>query len=143
MALKTYDFKNWVIQVAGFPIDGFADDEGFSIEWPEEWWTDTNGVDGDTTRNFKNNYTADIILKLKQTSDSNTILSTLLLADSGLTPKTNAATFLVSITSLVPNGGTYIGNNAWIKKPPTISGSAEAGEYEWAIRAPNLPALIS
>lgn len=143
MALKTYDFKNWLIQVAGVEISGFADDEGFSIDWGDEWWTDTNGVDGDTTRNYKNTHAADIILKLKQTSDSNSWLSTILLADSQLTPKTNASTVPVTITSLVGIGGTFIGNDCWIKGPPSISGGGEAGEYEWKIRCPNLPALIS
>ncbi len=143
MALKTYDFKNWVIQVAGVEIGGFADDEGFSIDWSEDWWTNTNGVDGDTTRNFKNNFTAEITLKLKQTSDSNAWLSLLFLADSNLTPKTNASTVPVTITSLVGVGGTFIGNECWIKKPPTIAGGGEAGEYEWVLCCPNLPPLIS
>lgn len=143
MALKTYDFKNWIVQVAGVEIGGFADDEGFSIDWSEDWWTNTNGVDGDTTRNFKNNYTAEITLKLKQTSDSNAWLSLLFLADSNLTPKTNASTVPVTITSLVGVGGTFICDQCWIKKPPTVSGGGEASEYEWVLVCPNLPPLIS
>lgn len=140
--LHTYDFKEWAIMVAGVPLSGFDDEDGFEIEWETEWWTVTSGVDGEVTRNHVNNRIAKLHIKLKQTSQSNNHLTLMLLADTGAVPKTNATTIPVHIVSA--NGrGTYLGENCWIDKPPTVTGAKEAGMYEWVFTCPDLAPLIS
>lgn len=136
MALKTYDFKNWLVTVAGQKIEGFDDDEGFTIEWDEDFTSEAVGADGrDVTRNILNNQLATLTIKLKQTSHSNTTLKNVFLADRAAPVRSNAQTVVVSVLSL-SSGATYGGNQCWIKKPPSITGGKEAGMYEWPIRIP-------
>lgn len=134
----TYDVKNYLITAAGVPIEGYADDEAFSIEWDEDWWTDKTGADGFFVRSHKNDRRAKITIKLMQTSGSNGHLARLLMADELANPHTNAPQFLLTIKNLVPGGASYIAKGCFIMKPPTISGGREAGTREWVIRCPDL-----
>lgn len=142
--LHTFDIKNFQISAAGQPLSGFDDDEAFTIEWDEDWWTDSTGADGQVTRSHRNDRRAKVTIKLKQSSTSNGILNSLLLADELLVPASSATppTFLLAIKSLVPGGSSYTANDCFIMKPPTITGGREASGREWVIRCPDLVPVI-
>lgn len=141
--LKTYDFRNWLVTVADQEIRGFDDDEGFSIEWLSPGFVPIEGLDGEQTQNYSGNLAARITLNLKQTSDSNSILTLLMMFDLNGAPVLNITPFPVHLVSLVENGGTYRGEVCRIEKPPTITGSKEAGMVAWSIYCPELAPLIS
>lgn len=149
MALHTFDCKNYLIQIDGNVIQGFDDDGTFDIEWEGDWWNDSNGADGDTTRSAQNDYRATVTLKLKVTSGSCAVLNALLLLDSHVIPginpgtstgsaKTNDTTSLLSITSIVPGGSSYIAGEVYLKKPAGVSVSKDASSREYALRCPAL-----
>lgn len=140
--LKTYDFRQWQINVANIPLSGLSE-EGFTIEWSGDWFQPRTGLDGELTRNYTHNPIARITFRLRQSADSNADLALLLLADPGEQPKVSTSTFPISIISLRPNGGTFNGNDCWIERPPTVTGSREISELEWVIFCPDLPPLIS
>jgi hypothetical protein len=142
-ALKTYDFRNFLVTVAGQPIAGYAEDDGFEIEWIGAGFQPVFGLDGEISRKYDNVRAAHVFLNLSQTADANAVLTGLYLYDFDGAGRVNTTCFPVSIVSVVPNGGTYQSNDCWIEKPPTVTGGKDAGSIRWPLFCPDMPPLIS
>jgi hypothetical protein len=121
--------------VAGVLLSGFDKDDGFTVEWNEDYWTREAGVDGEQTRNASNDFSGKITFKLKQNSKANAALQLQFLADSRSVIKTNATTIPVVIKSLVPGGSSFIALESWITKQPTATGGKMASVREWVFES--------
>lgn len=141
--LKTYDFKNWAVDIANRPIVGYAEEDGFTIEWTGDWFQPLQGLDGEISRKFVNNLMARVTLSLDQMSDTNGQLTQLLMYDFDGGSRVNTTCFSVSIVSTSPNGGTYRSNDCWIEKPPSITGNKTSGVIQWPLCCPEMPPLIT
>lgn len=142
--LVTYDFANWLIELAGIPLGGYDEEDAFSIEWLGNWWQLVKGLDANLTRNFDPDTSARITFNLDQMSDSNAWLTNYLMFDfDGTGQRVNITPFSIGIVSLVPQGGTFRDNTCWIERPPTYPGGKNSGVLNWSIIAPELAPLIS
>lgn len=133
--LHTYSFTNFSCMVAGVLLTGFDKDDGFTVEWNEDYWTREAGVDGEQTRNASNDFSGKITFKLKQNSKANAHLQLLFLADSRAVPKTNASVVPIVITSLVPGGSAFLAEQSWCVKQPTATGGKMASVREWVFES--------
>ena len=123
----TYDPKSVAVIVGGVPLTGFADDM-VSIEFQEDSWEHIAGADGEEMRIRKNDGRAEMTVTLLQSSESNSWLAGLQLADEA----SNSAAFPVLFKD--SNGKTLMASEAgWIKKTPNISRGKSASNVEWVI----------
>jgi len=130
MALRytTYDPKQVAVIVGGVPLQGFADGDMVSIEFSEDSWEHLAGADGEEMRVRKNDSRAEMTVTLLQSSESNTWLASLQLADEA----SNSAAFPVLFKD--NNGKTLLASeSAWIKKTPTITRGKGPQSVEWVL----------
>lgn len=128
MATHSFDPKDVIVTVGGFPIGGWADGEFMSFERNSDAFTQTVGADGDTTRVKSNDKSGNLTLTLDQTSLSNDVLSAIATADelsnSGIVP--------VLIKEL--NGtSTLFAGNGWVQKLPVMAYGKETTTRVWVI----------
>lgn len=134
MANKTYNAKNVNVSLNGVIISGFDDDSVVEISRNNDSYSLTAGADGvDTTRSATNDKTGTIIIKLKDSSSSNAILSAFQIADE----LSDAGTFTI-VVKHVNDGFSAISNDAFVMKPADRSFEKEAGAREWSISCPQL-----
>lgn len=125
--LKTYDFKDVDLIVAGVKITGYGEGSGITVEWSAALAELIVGSDGEKTRVLSNDDTASITVQLAQTSSSNDLLSTFLRA--------KAATFPVAMQD--NRGRTLLASKeCFIGERPNIEFNAEMSEREWVIMIP-------
>ena len=139
---RGYDFKHWAVTLNALPISGFDKEEGFNIEWAEDWFTKTVGCDGEFTYNAMHDFSAEITLKLLQTSASNPAIEALMLAvaalASGVGDILNLTTFVFTATYLGTPGAMYIGQSCRAMKPASVSAGKEVGVREYKLHCPRL-----
>lgn len=133
--LHTYSFTNFSCMVAGVLLSGFDKDDGFTVEWNEDYWMREAGVDGEQTRNASNDFSGKITFKLKQNSKAIAALQGIFLVDSRAPIKTNATVVPIVIKSLVPNGSSFIAQEAWCVKQPNATGGKTASVREWVFES--------
>jgi hypothetical protein len=131
----TYGADQIIVEFAGLIIHGFDDDDAVSIEYEDDDFTTTVGVDGEVTRSKNINMPATATLHLKYTSTSNDALSALSLLDRNAPGGAGVGTFKVR-----DRFGTtrYFAPQAWIQSRPSESIGREAGSREWVLALANL-----
>lgn len=125
-AVATYDTNKILVVFGGYTLDGFAEDSKVTVEYNEDSWTLQIGVDGEGTRSKVNNRSGKVTVRLRQTADSNAILSGLAESDR----LTNAG----ALPLMVKDAGgdsLHLAETAWIVRIPSAEYAAEAGEREW------------
>lgn len=132
-AIKTYAPDKVTVVFDGAILTGYAEDSFIKIEMSTEAFTMHVGGDGEVSRTRNVDRTGKVTVKLKQTSDSNDILSAFYTAD------------ITSLQGYLPvivkdNAGRTLaaGSSAWIQKLPDTEFGKEIGEREWIIDVADL-----
>lgn len=128
--LKTYSPDKIIITVGAHVVTGVGPDTFLTIEAMTDGVTSEAGAYGDVARANSLDPRHEITITLQQTSDSNTVLSGLYLADrvSG-----GGGVFPVLITDL--RGTTVFGGQGWVRKQATSTFAAGLEAKEWVIEA--------
>lgn len=125
---KTYDPKKVIVIFGGSEIHGFSDDSIVEIEGKGDGITSVTGCDGEVTRNIDPNRQYTVTINLKQSSDSNDVLSAAYDYDratgNGMKP--------LAIKDLT--GRTkFFAEKAWVTKHPTNAKGKESDTNEWVL----------
>jgi len=127
--LIQFDPKKYNVVVGTSAVSGFADGTFIVIEANSDTWVKTTGSDGLTIRVRQNDDTANITLSLLYSSPSVKILENYRTLDLN----TSGGYFnFLAVDSLNP-GNSHISAKAWIRRPPTMTGSKEAPVLEYLI----------
>lgn len=136
-AIKTYAPDKVTVVFGGAILTGYAEDSFVKVETNNEAFTTHVGGDGEVSRTRNVDRTGKVTVKLKQSSDSNAVLSALYIAD------------MTSLQGYLPiivkdnNGSTLAaGSSAWISKLPDAEFGKEIGEREWIIEVADLEYFI-
>jgi hypothetical protein len=138
MAVKTYD-PDKVAVVFGVPITGFGPDTFVSIEYDEDAFTKTIGIDGESCRAKAHNKGAKVTITLMQSSASNDYLSALFNADNLST--SGDGILPLAIKDFTGNT-SLIAETAWIMKLPTTTFAREVEMREWTFDTDSLEGII-
>ena len=127
MAFGNYSFKNVNAIFGILEIQGFAEgDDVVNIDFNADQFTMIVGAKGDATRTQTNDNSALITIKLLQTSQSYKDLMNLFNLDR----ETGANVLPLTVINK-ETGETFVGNNAWIVKAPTITRGQNANAVEF------------
>jgi len=127
--VRTYDPRNVQIILGGNPISGFADGTFVTVTPDENLYTKTVGADGEVSRARSNNRSATVTLTLKQTSQSNNILSALAQADN-----LNNGGVVPFMLKEIGSGATLVfAQAAWVEDFPDAEYSKEVSDRAWTI----------
>lgn len=136
-AIKTYAPDKVTVVFGGAILTGYAEDSFIKIEMSTEAFTMHVGGDGEVSRTRNVDRTGKVTVKLKQTSDSNDILSAFYTAD------------ITSLQGYLPvivkdNAGRTLaaGSSAWIQKLPETEFGKEIGEREWVLDVADLDYFV-
>ncbi len=128
MTVKTVDPKNVILTVGGYIISGYADGTFVSVERNEDAYTESVGADGEVVRVRSHNRLAQLVVTLQQTSESNSVLSTIAQLDE----RANAGVVPVLLKEI--DGDTVIASGkAWIKKFANVEYGKEVTNREWTL----------
>jgi hypothetical protein len=126
--MKTYDPKQVQVIVNGVALQGFSEDSVVKVTRQADAFTQTIGVDGEGTRSKSNDHSAEIEVSLKQSSESNVVLSALANADRD----SNAG--LVAVMVKDNNGDSlHMCEQAYIKKMPDSEYNKTATDRVWTL----------
>lgn len=129
MGIKTYDPKEVQVILGGVPMSGLPDGTAVSLEWDDDAFTKTVGIDGEVSRSKNNNKCATLKFTLAQTSKSNDILSAFAIADEA--SNSGVAPFMLKETG---SGSTLVAAEAaWIQGWPTVVYAKGIEGREWTI----------
>lgn len=129
MAVDTHDPKDIILTISGKIISGFAKGTFLTVERDEDSFSFQPNVDGGGTRSMSHNRAGKITFQLGRNSDSNQILSTLMLIDE----QTGAGEFSVLVKD---NRGSslHAAETAWLVKPAKADYADEATPREWILQ---------
>jgi len=125
----TYDARNVHVIVGGVPMSGFADETFVSIAAENDLYEKSVGADGDVSRSRRNDDTGVLTLTLKQTSQSNDVLSALLAADRA----GNGGLVDVLVQESGSGRTIVFAQAAWIKRYPNLVYGPNVENREWQI----------
>lgn len=132
MGFKAWNIRQLSISLNAVPLDGggYAEDEVFTLDWAEDWYTKYVGADGEVTRTRTNNFSATASLKYAQTADANDRLSGMLRTDIATLNGTAAGVFVAKDL-----GGRLIitSPRSWIVAPPAVKLGKTVQVFEWKI----------
>lgn len=133
MAVDTHDPKDIIFTVNGKIISDFPKGTFLTVERDEDSFSFQPNVDGGGTRSMNHNRAGKFIFTLARNSDSNQILSTLMLIDE----QTGAGTFSVLVKD---NRGSslHAAETAWVVKPAKAEYADEATGREWTLQTDDL-----
>jgi hypothetical protein len=125
----SYSFKD-VNAIFGInEITGWADgDDVLNIESETDRYSKVVGAKGDVVRSASNDYSVVVTLRLLQTSETNEVLNNIRILDEEL--GTGVLPFIYTDTN---SGESYIIQNAWIAKMPTITRGRNQNIMEWTL----------
>lgn len=126
--LYQYDPKKHNIIVGGFLITGLADGTFLNVEATSDSFTMVNGI-AITTRVRQNDDSASIILTLQYTSPANAVLEGFRQVDLG----SGLGAFNFVANDSVNPGNKHVAGTAWVRRPPSFTGSKDAPNYEWTL----------
>jgi hypothetical protein len=128
MSVKTYDPKQGVLTVGGFPISGFADGTYIMATRQQDGFVSSAGADGEIARAKSNDKRTDLTITLMQTSLSNDVLSGIAQYDE----RTGKGVVPVAYKDL--SGTTTIfSGSGWVRKLPDVERSKEISNVEWVM----------
>jgi len=133
MSIKTYDPAEVSVIIGGHIVSGYGEDTFVEVERNEDMFTRQSGADGEQSRSKSNDLSGTVTITLKQTSESNDVLTGYAVADE----VSNAG--LVSIL-IKDNNGTELhsAETAWVRKQPTSAFGRESGERVWVLETGEL-----
>lgn len=136
---KTYSFSNVNVIFGILELQGFAEgDDAVIIELETDQFLDMAGAKGDVVRSQSNDNRCTITVKLLQNSGSNKELTTIYNADREL--GTGVSPMVIEDKE---TGETYVINNAWIQKYPSVTRGQGVNSMDWIFRGDFLtPAII-
>uniref|UniRef100_A0A6M3KSW2 Uncharacterized protein n=1 Tax=viral metagenome TaxID=1070528 RepID=A0A6M3KSW2_9ZZZZ len=130
---SSYNFSRVVLTVGGYPIGGYGDDGGVSIDYAGDDATMTQGADGEVVINQLPSQPATVTVTLKEVSKSNAILAGLRDIQRAL-PVGYVLPFLL----LDPSTGESLAcAQCAFANRPNVSKTKEAGEREWHLLIPH------
>lgn len=136
--VKTYDPSNVQIIIGGHAAKGFADGTFISLAFDEDQFTKNVGADGEVSRTKTNNESGTATLTLKQTSDTNDVLSGLALAD-----KVSNSGVVPLMIKEIGSGKTLVFTQAaWVQKIPDITYSKGIEVRAWTIATAQLDVFV-
>jgi len=137
MSLKRYDAAQVTVSLMGILIDsGYAEGEFLTIKQNAPDYEIVVGTDGQVTRNRTNNRSAEIELKLMQTSDGNTFLSAL--SNAGLLAANGSDIGTMLVRDRISGVCMFTAQNCWIAKPPDVSFDNKATARIWMLTVDEL-----
>jgi hypothetical protein len=136
-AIKTYAPDKVSVVLGGAIMSGYAEDGFVKIEVATEAFTKHVGADGEVSRTRNTDKSGTITLKLKQTSDSNDVLSALYNTDI-----TTLQGYLPVIVKDNVGRTLAAGSSAWIQKLPEAEFGKEIGDREWIIEVADLQYFV-
>jgi len=126
--IGTFDFKKLSVIFGVAQITGFADGDSVEISEENDAFNSMGGADGHVDRVKNNSNFLTVVLRLRQTSPTNQVLSGLHNAD-------RVASAPLPLLIKDRSGNSLVAaKTAWIVKNPTISYGNEAKQREWTIR---------
>lgn len=135
MAPKNYDPDQVSVIVGTAPIEGFSEDSIVKIKYKTPRFSSKAGVTGEIVLSKAMDERAEIEISLMQTSNSNDILSAIVLA-AGAAPN-GAGVFPITIRDK-SGRAKYFGANAWITMQPDAEFGASPKERVWKIEVAQL-----
>ena len=137
MSVSTYDPSQVSMIYGTVLIKGFAPDSAITIEYDEDDWGYSTGVDGEGTRTKNTNKSATIGAVLAQSSAVNELLSAARNLDVNTPGGTGGQPLMIK-----DNSGTSLFSceTAWIQKPPSVEYKRESTDREWTFRTDNMNA---
>lgn len=136
-AIKTYAPDKVSVVFGGAILTGYAEDSFVKIEVNSDAFTTHVGADGEVSRTRNTDKSGKVTVTLKQTSDSNDILSGFYTAD--------IATLQGYLPIIVKDnvGRTLAaGSSAWISKLPESEFGKEIGDREWVLDVADLQYFV-
>ena len=136
---KTFSFSNVNVIFGILELQGYADgDDVVTIEFETDQFNDLAGAKGDVVRSQTNDNRCTVTIKLLQNSGSNKELTVIYNADKELGTGVNPL-----VVEDKETGETFVINNAWIQKYPTIIRGQNINTMEWIFRGDFLtPAIV-
>ncbi len=128
MAIKTVNTKKLDMTLGGIIFAGF-DDDIVEIKYPDDAWDVVRGADGEVSRANKCVDDLEITVTLKQTSDTNTKLSALHIAD-----KISGAGVLPFSLNDRSGSTTVFADSAFISKSADVTYGNTVKARTWTIR---------
>jgi hypothetical protein len=127
---KTFSFSNVNVIFGILQLEGYADgDDVVVIDMETDQFNDLAGAKGDVVRSQSNDNRCTVTVKLLQNSGSNVELTAAYNIDrasgSGVYPM---------IIEDKETGETYVINNAWIQKYPTVNRGQNVNSMDWVFR---------
>jgi hypothetical protein len=137
MSLKRYDAAQVTVCLMGILVDsGFAEGEFLTIKQNAPDYEIVVGTDGQVTRSRTNNRSAEIELKLMQTSDGNTLLSAM--SNTGLLTANGSDIGILLVRDRISGLCMYTAQNCWIAKPPDVTMDIKATSRVWTLNVDSL-----
>lgn len=136
-AIKTYAPDKVSVVFGGAIMSGYAEDSFVKVEVATEAFTKHVGADGEVSRTRNTDKSGTITLKLKQTSDSNDVLSAFYNADI-----TTLQGYLPVIVKDNVGRTLAAGSSSWIQKLPEAEFGKEIGDREWVIEVADLQYFV-
>ena len=119
-------------------IEGFGEgDDVVNIEYDADQFVKSIGAKGDVTRIQTADNSCTITIKLLQTSKSNTLLMTQFNLD-----RETGSSVLPLIVNDKETGESYVVNNAWIMKAPSIVRGGNPNTMDWVFQGDFLTSVI-
>lgn len=135
---KNFSFKNVSVIFGIIEVEGFAEgDDVVNIEYDADQFTKKVGAKGDVTRVQTSDNSCTVTIKLLQTSKSNALLNAQFAIDreSGSAP---SPMFINDKES----GESYVINNAWIQKFPTVTRGQGDNTMDWIFQGDFLTPVL-
>jgi len=125
--MQTYSPQDTILTIDGNIISGYADGTFVSVEREVDAYTKVVGADGEVSRTRSANRSGTLTLTLKQTSDSNRVLGSLMLQDE----TDDSGSFDCYVKDNL--GNKLFTGIGWIRKVPTFEYGSDESNREWAI----------
>lgn len=137
-SFENFSFTNVNVIFGILELQGFADgDDVVNIEFETDQFADLAGAKGDVVRSQTNDNRCTVTIKLLQNSGSNKELT----AAYSLDRETG-----VGIAPMViedkETGETYVINNSWISKYPTVTRGQGVNSMDWTFRGDFMSPVI-
>ena len=139
--VRTYDPKQVILTVGGFPIGGYADGTFIQHEYDEDAFAKVTGADGFSSRAKSQNNDSMLTITLAQTSPSNNTLSALALADK--LSNTGVVPVVMKDVGGTPGGETTLFSaNGWVRKQANLEYGKEITNREWILDLTDTDLLV-
>jgi len=128
MALQTYALRDVYLVIGSTIVDGYADGDAISVEFPPSFSTQV-GAGGATTRSRNNDRTATLTVRLQQKSLSQIGLA----ATAALDRATGLATVPIVLSDTSGNE-LFACPQAYLEQRPGMTFAQDSGVREWVFK---------